>query len=135
MASRRSSEALILKGAVKVNQNIVTDLSFKVGNEDIVELEDQIITPEKKIVIALNKPAGYLSTAKDEFNRKTVLDLIMLEDSLKSRLYPVGRLDFDSRGLIILTNDGDLAYRITHPRFMVPKVYEVKTDREINLMT
>ena len=131
VASRRSSEALILKGAVKVNQEVVADLSYKVGSEDVVELENQRITPENKIVIALNKPAGYLSTARDDFKRKTVLDLLMLEDSCKARLYPVGRLDYDSRGLIILTNDGELAYRITHPKFMVPKVYEVKTDREI----
>ncbi len=131
VASRRSSEALILKGAVKVNQSVVTDLSFKVGSEDVVELENRRIIPENKITIALNKPAGYLSTARDEFNRKTVLDLLILESACKARLYPVGRLDCDSRGLIILTNDGELAYRITHPKFMVPKVYEIKTDREI----
>ena len=131
VASRRSSEALILKGAVKVNHEVMEDLSFKVGSEDVVELENHRITPEIKIAIALNKPAGYLSTARDDFKRKTVLDLLMLEDSCKARLYPVGRLDYDSRGLIILTNDGELAYRITHPKFMVPKVYEVKTDREI----
>jgi 23S rRNA pseudouridine2605 synthase len=131
VASRRKSEALILKGDVKVNHEVVKDLSFKVGREDLVEIKDRMITPEKKIVIALNKPAGYLSTARDDFKRKTVLDLLMLEDVFKARLYPVGRLDYDSRGLIILTNDGELAYRITHPRFRVPKVYEVKTDREI----
>jgi pseudouridine synthase len=132
VASRRSSEALILKGAVKVNQAIVLDLSFKVGNEDVVEFENCRIMPENKIAIALNKPAGYLSTAKDEFNRKTVLDLLMPEVAFKARLYPVGRLDFDSRGLIILTNDGELAYRITHPKFMVPKIYEIKIKGEIN---
>ncbi len=132
VASRRSSEALILKGAVKVNKTVVEDLSFKVGSEDIVEFENHRISPENTITIALNKPAGYLSTAKDDFNRKTVLDLIVPERPLDARLYPVGRLDCDSRGLIILTNDGDLAYRITHPRFMVPKVYEIKTDRTVN---
>ena len=131
VASRRSSEALIIKGAVKVNHKVIEDLSFKVGSEDVVELENQRINPENKIAVALNKPAGYLSTAKDDFKRKTVLDLIMLEDSCKARLYPVGRLDYDSRGLIILTNDGELAYRITHPKFMVPKVYEVKTGQDI----
>jgi 23S rRNA pseudouridine2605 synthase len=131
VASRRSSEALILKGSVKVNQEVAADPSYKVGSEDVVELENQRITPEIKIAIALNKPAGYLSTARDDFKRKTVLDLLMLEDFRKARLYPVGRLDYDSRGLIILTNDGDLAYRITHPKFMVPKLYEVKIDREI----
>ena len=131
VASRRSSEALILKGAVKVNQEVVADPSYKIGSEDIVEIQDRRITPEKKISIALNKPAGYLSTARDDFKRKTVLDLLILEDLCKARLYPVGRLDYDSKGLIILTNDGELAYRITHPKFMVPKVYEVETEREI----
>ncbi len=131
VASRRSSEALIIKGAVKVNHKVIEDLSFKVGSEDVVELENQRINPENKIAVALNKPAGYLSTAKDDFKRKTVLDLLKLEDSCKARLYPVGRLDYDSRGLIILTNDGELAYRITHPKFMVPKVYEVKTGQDI----
>jgi pseudouridine synthase len=131
VASRRNSETLILKGAVKVNRKVVEDLSFKVGSEDVVELENRKMVPENKIVIALNKPAGYLSTARDDFKRKTVLDLLTLESACKARLYPVGRLDCDSRGLIILTNDGELAYRITHPKFMVPKIYEVKTDREI----
>jgi 23S rRNA pseudouridine2605 synthase len=131
VSSRRNSEALILKGAVKVNREVVTDLSFKVGSEDAVEIENRRLSPESKIAIALNKPAGYLSTAKDEFNRKTVLDLLTLDGACKGRLYPVGRLDCDSRGLIILTNDGELAYRITHPKFMVTKVYEIKTDREI----
>jgi 23S rRNA pseudouridine2605 synthase len=131
VASRRSSEALILKGAIKVNNEVVKDLAFKVGSEDVVEIQDRIVAPETKIAIALNKPAGYLSTTRDDFKRKTVLDLIMDGDVSKARLYPVGRLDYDSRGLIILTNDGDLAYRITHPKFMVPKVYEVKTDRDI----
>jgi pseudouridine synthase len=131
VASRRSSETLILKGSIKVNQAVVTDLSFKVGSEDSVEFENRRIVPEKKITIALNKPAGYLSTARDEFRRKTVLDLLKRDGACKARLYPVGRLDCDSRGLIILTNDGNLAYRITHPKFMVPKVYEIKTDREI----
>jgi pseudouridine synthase len=131
ISSRRKSEALILKGAIKVNNEVVTDLSYKVGSEDVVELENQRIITEYKIAIALNKPAGYLSTASDDFKRKTVLDLLKTEDKCKTRLYPVGRLDYASRGLIILTNDGELAYRITHPKFMVPKVYEVKTDREI----
>jgi 23S rRNA pseudouridine2605 synthase len=131
IASRRNSEVLILKGAVKVNQAVVTELSFKVGSEDFVEFENRRIIPENKIAIALNKPAGYLSTARDDFKRKTVLDLLVLNSISKTRLYPVGRLDCDSRGLIILTNDGELAYRISHPKFRVPKVYEVKTDREI----
>jgi pseudouridine synthase len=131
IASRRNSETLILRGAVKVNRKVVQDLSFKVGSEDVVELENRKIVPENKIAIALNKPAGYLSTARDDFKRKTVIDLLTLESACKARLYPVGRLDYDSRGLIILTNDGELAYRITHPKFMVPKIYEVKTDREI----
>jgi len=84
---------------------------------------------EEKIVIALNKPTGYLSTVSDKFNRKTVLDLIHYKNF---RLYPVGRLDINSRGLIILTNDGELAYKLAHPKFGVPKVYDVLINKRIN---
>ncbi len=134
VASRRKSEALILDGSIKVNYAVIRDLSFKVSPEDVVELKNCRITPEDKITIALNKPAGYLSTVKDDFKRKTVLDLVVLKNDLETeRLYPVGRLDCDSRGLIILTNDGELAYKITHPKFKVSKVYEIKTDREITV--
>jgi len=125
--SRRKSENLIKSGKVTVNEIIVTDLSTRINPEtDIVKLNNENITFQKKTVIALNKPEGYLCTVNDDFKRKTVLDL--LGDNIKKiRVYPVGRLDYNSTGLLILTNDGDLAYKITHPKFNIKKQYEIKT--------
>ncbi|MCL5071408.1 MAG: pseudouridine synthase, partial [Actinobacteria bacterium] len=118
--SRRKCEALITEGRVKVNGITVNQLYFKVDPEkDRVEYDGRPLIIEKKIVLALNKPAGYLCTLKDNFSRKTILDLLKgLKDY--RRLYPVGRLDYNSRGLLIMTNDGDLAYKILHPKFNIP---------------
>jgi 23S rRNA pseudouridine2605 synthase len=129
IASRRKSEELVLSGKVSVNGTAVTDLSFRISEGDRVEYEGKPVTGKPVKVIALNKPPGYLSTVKDDFNRKTVMDLVGREHG--ERLYPVGRLDYESRGLIILTNDGSLAYRITHPKFKVPKRYEVRLERPL----
>ena len=127
--SRRKCEDLITSGRIKVDGQKITDLSFKVSDSSKVLLDGQFIKPEEKIVIALNKPPGYLSTASDEFGRKTVLDLVK---NIKVRLYPAGRLDMDSSGLIILTNDGELVYNITHPKFMIPKTYQLTIARNIS---
>lgn len=125
IASRRKSEEIVLVGKIKVNGKTVKDLSFKINPEDTVEYDGKKISYENTVVIALNKPPGYLSTVKDSFKRKTVLDL--LDEKIKQlRLYPAGRLDYNSRGLIILTNDGNLAYKLTHPGFSIPKTYQVK---------
>jgi len=124
IGSRRKCEKLVLEGKVKVNGTVLKDLSYRVAPEDRVVCLNQKIEPQPKTVIALNKPPGYLSTVKDDFNRKKVTDLIKKE----IRLYPVGRLDYKSRGLIIMTNDGSLSYRLTHPKFMVPKTYKVKVE-------
>ncbi len=129
ISSRRNCEELVLASKIKVNGKVIKDLFYKVGAQDTVEYEHQKISLEKKTVIALNKPPGYLSTAKDDFQRKTVLDLVGNEHS--NRLYPVGRLDYDSRGLIILTNDGNLSYMLTHPKFGIPKVYRVRLKGNI----
>lgn len=128
IGSRRKCEEIIKSGKVKVNGRVVTDLAFKVSREDEVKYKGKTLEVEDKIVLALNKPAGYLSTVEDDFNRKTVLDLI---DIKSRRLYPVGRLDFNSRGLIIITNDGRLTYRITHPKFEIPKTYEVTLNSQL----
>ena len=129
--SRRKNEEIISSGKIKVNDAVVTDLSFKVNPcKDKVEYEDRTLKYEDRIVLALNKPVGYLSTAHDNFNRKTVLDLIK-NKKLNTRLYPVGRLDYNSRGLLIITNDGELAYKITHPKFQISKVYEVALNKYI----
>lgn len=122
IASRREAENIILAGRVKVNKKIVTELGTKVDTDnDKVFLDGELIRPEKKLYyIMLNKPKGYVTTAKDEFDRKTVMELVA---DIDARLYPVGRLDYDSEGLLLLTNDGDFAYRMTHPTQHIPKKY------------
>lgn len=122
VASRRKSEEIILSGDVKVNNKIVTKLGTKVDpNKDKVMVKNKLVKMEtKNIYIMLNKPLGYLSTVKDEKGRKTVIDLI---EDVDERIYPVGRLDADTTGLLILTNDGNLTYKITHPSNNVVKKY------------
>ena len=122
IASRREAENIILSGRVKVNKKIVTELGTKIDEDnDKVFLDGERIQPEKKLYyIMLNKPKGYVTTVKDEFDRKTVLELV---SDIDARLYPVGRLDFDSEGLLLLTNDGDFAYKMTHPTQHIPKKY------------
>ncbi len=122
VTSRRKAEELILATRVRVNGKLIEELGSKVDpNRDIVEVDGRIISLEKeKTYLALNKPVGYVTTLKDEHNRKTVVDLIKGVDT---RVYPVGRLDIDTEGLLILTNDGDLTYKLTHPSFEVEKTY------------
>ncbi len=124
VASRRAAEEMILAGRVKVNRKTVRELGTKVDEDnDKVMVDGALIAPAKKnYYIALNKPVGYITTAKDQFDRKTVLDLVQ---DLNTRLYPVGRLDYDSEGLLFLTNDGDFTYYLTHPKHTVPKKYKV----------
>lgn len=122
IASRRKSEEIIASKRVKVNGVIVTELGYKIDPLiDIVTVDGKRIKHrEKKVYIIMNKPKGYVTTVSDEYNRKTVLDLIR---DIKERVYPVGRLDYDTSGLLILTNDGELAYRLIHPKFEVVKTY------------
>jgi 23S rRNA pseudouridine2605 synthase len=127
--SRRKCEDLITSGRVRVDGVKINNLSYKVTDSSKVFLDGGLIKPQDKIVIALNKPPGYVSTVSDEFGRKTVLDFVK---NIKARLYPVGRLDRDSSGLIILTNDGELAYNITHPKFNVPKTYHLTINKNIS---
>ncbi len=127
VASRRSAEKLIAAGRVSVDGEIVTDPARAVQPGSRLTLDGRPLGgPEPRVLYALNKPVGVLSTARDTHGRPTVLDLVPA-DGL--RLYPVGRLDADSSGLILLTNDGELANRLTHPRFEVPKVYRAKVRR------
>ena len=128
IASRRKCEEFVLRRRIKVNNEVVCDLSFPVSTQDRVEMDGRLLKYQEKMTLMCNKPVGYLSTVRDDFNRKTILDLI---DDKSIRLYPVGRLDYDSRGLIILTNDGDIAYRIMHPKFKVPKTYIVGVDSKM----
>ena len=123
VASRRKCEELILSGKVKVNNKIVNELGVKINSEiDIVSYEGKVIRPEeKKVYIMLNKPEGYITSVKDEKGRKTILDLVKVNE----RIYPIGRLDYDSSGLILLTNDGEIYNKIIHPRVKVGKKYIV----------
>lgn len=126
--SRRKADKLIKDKRVSVNNKILEDLSYQVKEGDIVKIDGNILKLEDDFIyLALNKPVGYVSTVEDPHAEKTVLDLIDFD----KRLYPVGRLDKDSRGLIILTNDGNLTYELTHPSFDHKKEYEVSIDSHI----
>jgi 23S rRNA pseudouridine2605 synthase len=122
VASRRAAEGVIAAGRVTVDGKVVTDPAFGVDENSAVKVDGRPVAPEPREVHAINKPAGVVSTAKDTHGRPTVIELV---DSDR-RLYPVGRLDADSTGLMLLTNDGSLAERLTHPRYEVEKVYVVK---------
>jgi len=120
VASRRAAEQLVFAGRVTVGGEVVRDPARDVGEEDAVAVDGAGVALERRhVVYALNKPAGVVSTAHDTHGRRTVVDLVKAE----RRLYPVGRLDADTTGLILLTDDGELAYRLTHPSFEVPKTY------------
>jgi len=124
IASRRSAELMIAAGRVTVEGELVTDPARDVGSGSAVEVDGRRLTgPEPRVVLALNKPVGVVSTARDTHGRQTVLALVPCEGL---RLYPVGRLDIDTSGLILLTNDGELANRLTHPRFQVTKTYRAR---------
>ncbi len=125
ICSRRKAEELILSGRVSVNGKVVTVLGTKADpQKDEVRVDGALIGPaEERVYIALHKPAGVLSSREDDKGRQVVTDLI---DGITERLYPVGRLDYHSEGLILLTNDGEFANKITHPRYEIPKVYRVK---------
>ena len=122
VASRRKCEDMIAAGRVKVNGCLIAEPGSKVDKEqDVIEVDGKIIkSSESKVYILLNKPVGYITSAKDQFGRPTVLDLLR---GISLRVFPIGRLDYDTEGLILLTNDGDLTYRITHPKHNIDKTY------------
>lgn len=122
VASRRKCEEIIAAGRVKVNGRLIIEPGCKVDKEkDVIEVDGNILkNSESKIYILLNKPVGYITSAKDQFARPTVLDLIK---GISIRVFPIGRLDYDTEGLLLLTNDGDLTYRITHPKHNIQKTY------------
>ena len=128
VCSRRKSDELISSGKVKVNGQVVTNLGEKVSSKDIVEVDNKLIQKEeKKVYIVLNKPRGYVTTNSDEYNRKNVIDLID-EDV---RVYSIGRLDKDTEGLLLLTNDGEFSNKVMHPRNKIEKTYIVTTDTNV----
>jgi len=122
LASRRGAESLVRDGRVTINGSVIKDLSTRVSDTDDVRVDGKAIHSEnKKVYVLLNKPKDYVTTVQDERRRRTVMDLI----NVRERIFPIGRLDAKSTGLLLLTNDGDLAYRLTHPRFKLAKVYRV----------
>ena len=130
VSSRRKAEEFVLQGMVKVNGTVITNLAKNIDEtKDIVLLNGQKLTlPESFVYYLLNKPKGYVCTLSDEKGRKTIVDLI---EGIDKRVFPVGRLDYDSEGLLLLTNDGDFAYKLTHPSNQVPKTYIVKVEGSV----
>ena len=129
VTSRRKAEELILKGRVRVNGKVVTTLGVSVKPEDIVEVDGAILPRDiKKVYYLLNKPRGVITSVSDDKGRKTVLDYVSSEE----RIYPVGRLDYDTTGLIILTNDGELANILAHPSHGIEKTYIAKIEGLLN---
>ena len=122
LTSRRKAEELIEQGKVKVNGKVITELGTKVSDKDRIEVNNQILTREEKEYYLLNKPRGVVTTTSDDKNRKTVVDLI----PTNARIYPVGRLDYDTTGVLLLTNDGDFANILMHPSNEIDKVYMAK---------
>ena len=131
ICSRREADELITQGLVEVNGKVVTEMGYQVQKTDRVVFDGQSITPEKPVYVLLNKPKGYISTTKDERARKTVMDLVA--NASPYRLFPVGRLDRQTTGLILLTNDGHLTKKLTHPSFGVKKIYHVTLDRKLSV--
>lgn len=126
-ASRRKAEELIVSGKVLVNGERVTELGVKVSGDDVITIDGEVLTKEDKVYYLLNKPRGVVSTVSDELDRKKVTDFINTD----KRIYPIGRLDYDTTGLIILTNDGELANKLMHPTNGVEKTYVAKLNRII----
>ena len=129
ICSRREADRLISDGHVKVNEKRVTEMGYKVKRSDSVKVKGKQIQSEKSVYIVLNKPKGVLTTASDDRGRKTVLDFF--KNKIEERIYPVGRLDKNSTGVLLLTNDGDLTKKLTHPKYNKKKVYHVFLDKDL----
>lgn len=129
VCSRREADEFITAGVVSVNGQVVTELGTKVKQTDEIKFHDQPISIEKKVYVLLNKPKDYVTTSDDPQNRKTVMDLV--RNACKERIYPVGRLDRNTTGVLLLTNDGDLASKLTHPKYLKKKIYHVYTDKNV----
>ena len=134
VASRRGAEELIKQGKVQVNGETITEMGVQIDEDkDKVTYNGQPVELEKKMVyILLNKPVGYVTTVSDDKGRDTVMDLVA---DIPVRIYPVGRLDYDTEGLLLMTNDGDLTYRVTHPKNQVEKTYEAEVTGNITMNT
>lgn len=129
ICSRRDADKYIQAGVVTVNGQVVTELGTRVLRSDTVLFHDNAVKMEKKVYVLLNKPKGYVTTVDDPQNRKTVMDLV--KNACHERIYPVGRLDRNTTGVLLLTNDGEMASRLTHPKFVKKKIYHVYTDQNV----
>ncbi len=129
VCSRRDADIYIASGNVTVNKKVVTEMGYKVKLTDIVHFDGKRITPEKKEYILLNKPKGFITTTNDEKGRRTVMDLV--SNASKSRLFPVGRLDRNTTGLLLFTNDGGLSKKLTHPKHNIRKIYHVTLNKNL----
>lgn len=129
VCSRREADDFIQAGVVKVNGEIITELGTKVKRNDVVLFHDQQVNIEKKVYVLLNKPKDYVTTSDDPQNRKTVMDLV--KGACRERIYPVGRLDRNTTGVLLLTNDGELATKLTHPQYLKKKIYHVHLDKNV----
>ena len=129
VCSRREADEFIQAGVVTVNGEVVTELGTKILRTDTVMFHDTPVTPEKKVYVLLNKPKDYVTTSDDPQQRKTVMDLV--KGACQERIYPVGRLDRNTTGVLLLTNDGDMASKLTHPKFLKKKIYHVYLDKNV----
>ncbi len=127
VCSRREADVLIQTGVVTVNGEIVIELGYKVKKTDKIQYDGETINAEQKRYVLLNKPKGYITTMDDPLGRKTVMRLVI--NACKERVYPVGRLDRETTGLLLFTNDGDMAKKLTHPKYEAKKIYQVETDK------
>lgn len=129
VCSRREADVLIQTGVVSVNGVAITSLGYKVKKGDKVQYDGETINAETKRYVLLNKPKGFITTMDDPLGRKTVMRLVA--NACKERVYPVGRLDRETTGLLLFTNDGDMAKKLTHPRYQAVKIYHVETDKPV----
>ncbi|MDP4761521.1 MAG: rRNA pseudouridine synthase [Crocinitomicaceae bacterium] len=129
ICSRREADVLIQTGVVSVNGTIVTELGYKIAPEDVVQYDGETINAETKRYVLLNKPKGFITTMDDPRGRKTVMSLV--KKACRERIYPVGRLDRETTGLLLFTNDGDMAKKLTHPRYQAKKIYHVELNKPV----
>ena len=131
VCSRREADVFIKAGSASVNGKLINEMGYQVMPGDVVRFDGSLITPEKKRYILLNKPKNYITTMDDDRGRKTVMDLV--SNASKERIYPVGRLDRNTTGLLLFTNDGELAKKLTHPKHNVQKLYHASLDKKLSM--
>ena len=131
ICSRREADVFIKAGSVSVNNKLVTEMGYKVKPDDQVRFDGSLINPEQKRYVLLNKPKNYITTMEDDRGRRTVMDLVA--NASKERIYPVGRLDRNTTGLLLFTNDGELAKKLTHPKHNIQKIYHASLDKKLSM--